>query len=68
MERNSRLIVERVFSLRTIDEIKAAIQYYGKNRIVNILENLVYLDPKTLNFVSLLFNKPKNEFRCYSIW
>ncbi|WP_158605216.1 DUF6922 domain-containing protein [Hanamia caeni] len=65
-EKNSRLIIERVFSLGTIDEIKVTIRYYGKNRVVNILENLAYLDPKTLNFVSLLFDKPKNEFRCYS--
>jgi len=64
-EKNSRLIIERVFSLGTIDEIKTVIEYYGKDRIVNTLESLNYLDPKTLNFVSVLFDKPKNEFRCY---
>jgi hypothetical protein len=64
-EKSSRLIIERVFSLGTIDEIKTVIEYYGKDRIVNTLESLNYLDPKTLNFVSVLFDKPKNEFRCY---
>lgn len=64
-ERNSRLIIERVFSLGTLDEIKSVIKYYEKKRIIDTLANLNYLDPKTLNFVSVLFDKPKNEFRCY---
>lgn len=64
-EKSSRLIIERVFSLGTLDEIKTVIGYYGNERIVNTLANLNYLDAKTLNFVSVLFDKPKNEFRCY---
>lgn len=64
-DKSSRLIIERVFSLGTIDEIKAVIEYYKKERIINTLTSLNYLDPKTLNFVSVLFDKPKNEFRCY---
>jgi len=65
-EKSSRLIIERVFSLGTLDEIKTVREYYGKDRIVNTLTNLNYLDPKTLNFVSVLFDKPINEFQCYA--
>ncbi|MGN6802074.1 MAG: DUF6922 domain-containing protein [Ginsengibacter sp.] len=64
-EKNSRLIIERVFSLGTLNEIKKVIEEYGKEKVVDTLTCLNYLDPKTLNFVSLLFNKTKNEFRCY---
>lgn len=64
-EINSRLIIERVFSLGTLDEIKTVIKQYGKGRVIDTLTALNYLDPKTLNFVSVLFNKPKKEFRCY---
>jgi hypothetical protein len=64
-EKNSRLIVERIFSLGTIDEMRHVIDYYGKEHVVNMLQKLNYLDPKTLNFVSVLFDIPKNKFRCY---
>lgn len=65
MEKSNRLIIERVFSLGTMEEVKAVLGYYGSDRIINTLANLNYLDPKTLNFVSVLFDKPQNEFRCY---
>lgn len=65
IEKSSRLIIERVFSLGTIAEIRTLIKYYGKERVIETLSELNYLDPKTLNFISVLFHKPKNEFRCY---
>jgi len=65
IEKSSRLIIERVFSLGTIGEIRTVLKYYGKERVIETLSKLNYLDPKTLNFISLLFHKPKNEFRCY---
>lgn len=64
-EKNSRLIIERVFSRGTLDEIRTVIKQYGKERVIDTLASVNYLDPKTLNFVSFLFDKPKNEFRCY---
>lgn len=65
VEKNSRLIIERVFSLGTLDEMKTVIKHYGKERVIDTLANLNYLDPKTLNFASVVFDKPKNQFRCY---
>ena len=60
-----RLIVERAFILGNPGEIKHLINYYGKKVIIEELCNLNYLDPKTLNFISKLFDKPKKSFRCY---
>ena len=65
-EKNSRLIIERVFSFGTLDEIKRVIEEYGKERVVDTLTRLNYLDPKTLNLVCVLFKKNKNDFRCYA--
>ncbi len=62
---SKRLIIKRVFSLGSIDEMKALISYYGDEIVIEQLCNCNYLDPKTLNFASKLFNIPKNEFRCY---
>jgi hypothetical protein len=61
-----RLIIERVFSFGTLTEIKLLIDHYGKKEVIEEICNLNYLDPKTLNFVSKLFNKPKKSFKCYT--
>ncbi len=61
----SRLIIERVFTLGDIPEIQQVIQFYGEIKIVEILSNQPYIDQKSLNFISKLFNKPYEEFRCY---
>jgi len=60
------LIIERVFSLGSLNEINLLIDYYGKKEIVNVLCNLNYLDPKTFNFVSKLFHISKKKFKCYT--
>lgn len=61
-----RLIVERIFSFGTLDEVALVIRLYGKKDVEKILINLNYLDRKTLNFVSRLFNRPRKDFRCYT--
>jgi len=60
-----RLIIERIFSFGSLEEIKFLISYYGSNEVLEELCNINYLDPKTLNFVSKVFKKPKNKFKCY---
>jgi hypothetical protein len=61
----SRLIIERVFSLGDLHEMNQVIHFYGEKKVVDVLCNLSYIDPKTLNFIKKLFNKPRKEFRCY---
>lgn len=61
-----RLIIERVFNLGNLDEMASLLRYYGKREIIDALAQLNYLEPKTLNFVAKLFNKPKSNFKCYS--
>jgi len=63
--KNRRLIIERIFNLGNLQEIKQAIDYYGKKNVINTLCNLNYLDPKTLNFLSVIFNISKSKFKCY---
>ena len=62
---SKRLIIERVFSLGTVAEIKRIIDYYGEPLVVDVLTNLNYLDPKTLHFVALFFSLPLSSFKCY---
>ena len=63
---SKRLIIERVFIFGNLKEIKFLIEFYGKKEIEVVLCKLNYLDPKTLNFASKLFNIPKKSFRCYT--
>ncbi len=64
-ELSKRLIIERFFTLGNIKEIKLILSFYQKEEVIKTLCSLNYLDPKTLNFVSIIFNIPKSRFRCY---
>ncbi len=63
---SKRLIIQRVFELGTAKEIMLVIKYYGNSEVVDVLKNLNYIDPKTLNFVSKLFNVSLQSFKCYT--
>lgn len=63
---SKRLIIERVFSLGNLEEIRMLIDFYGEKQIVDTLCNRNYLDPKTLNFVSKIFDTPLEKFKCYT--
>ena len=60
-----RLVIERVFSLGTIEEIRRVTDYYGEPVVVEVLTSLNYLDPKSINFAALWFNIPLSSFKCY---
>ena len=64
--KSKRIIIERVMNFGNLQEIKLIKDFYGANEVTNILCNLNYIDPKTLNFASLLFHIPKTKFKCYS--
>jgi hypothetical protein len=66
VDRSKRLIIERVFGLGTAEEILLVRNYYGTRVVVNVLRRLNYMDPKTLNFVSKLFNVSLQSFKCYT--
>lgn len=64
--KSKRLIIERVVNLGNLEEIKLLLNHYGKKELTHTICNLNYLDPKTLNFFSLVFNIPKNNFKCFA--
>ena len=65
-EKSKRLIIERIINFGTLNEIKLIKEFYGVETVVSNLCKLNYIDPKTLNFVSLLFQIPKTKFKCYT--
>ncbi|MFH1121950.1 MAG: hypothetical protein V1775_19185 [Bacteroidota bacterium] len=64
---SSRLIIERVFTMGEVQEMNRLIRFYGREKVVAVLSNINYIDQKTLNFISKLFNKPLSEFKCYKL-
>jgi hypothetical protein len=65
-EKSKRLIIERVINYGNLHEIKLIKEFYGIKVIRSALCKLNYIDPKTLNFISLLFQVPKSKFKCYT--
>ena len=65
-EKSYRLIIERVMLYGNLQEIGIIKNYYGTPRIETTLCSLNFIDPKNLNFFSLLFGIPKSQFKCYT--
>ncbi|MDR2694397.1 MAG: hypothetical protein LBB74_09330 [Chitinispirillales bacterium] len=62
---DKKLILERVFSRGTENDEIAAFNYYGRDAIKSAVLDIKYFDKKTLNYLSIVFNVPKAEFKCY---
>jgi hypothetical protein len=62
--KSKRIIIERIFTLGNITEMQSLIRFYGKEEIKTILIHLNYIDPKNLNFLSLIFRIPQKTFKC----
>jgi hypothetical protein len=50
--------------LGNIKEMQEIIQFYGLGEVKDTLTHLNYIDPKNLNFLSLIFRIPKRNFKC----
>lgn len=66
LKKSKRLIIERVFSMGDISDMRKLIEYYGENQIVDVLIRINYLDSKTANFVSKIFDIPLEKFQCHT--
>jgi len=65
-EKNARYVIEKVVMFGNIRDWRMLQNYYGMQRIKEVVVMARDLDPKTLNLLSLIFNVPKKEFRCYN--
>jgi hypothetical protein len=60
-------IIERVFERGDVPDIRNCRRYYGDEQITEVLLNAKFLPLATLHFVSAIFNKPLDQFRCYTL-
>jgi hypothetical protein len=65
LDKNKRLILERVFSRGNIDEFRSVNQYYSREEIKETVKKIGYLDKKTLHFISKAYQINSADFKCY---
>lgn len=66
-DKKASYVIAKVAMFGTLKDWNAIKKYYGEKKIKNELLKVRHLDNKTLNFVSLIFNIPKEKFRCYTM-
>jgi len=62
---DKELILERVFSRGMENDEKLVFVMYDKEVIKETVLNIKNFDKKTLNYLSIIFQIPKENFRCY---
>lgn len=63
-ESHSRLIIERVLTLGNLIEFRFVIDTYDTRTITDNIQQIGYLDPKTISFVVSYFQISKEKLKC----
>ncbi|RLD55276.1 MAG: hypothetical protein DRJ01_16860 [Bacteroidetes bacterium] len=66
INRNKRWLISRVLEYGLIEDWKLLVKYYGIEEIGKVAKSIRDLSNKTVAFISLLTDIPKNEFLCYT--
>ncbi len=66
-EKNAPYVVDRVLQRGTLEEFKAILTFYGRERMREIIKNLRYMDKRPMHFASVYFDIPLEEMRCYKL-
>ncbi len=64
-QKMGNVVVQRVIERGWPDDWYAALNIYGENGMKTIIKSLPYLNDKDMNFVSVLFEIPLSEMKCY---
>jgi hypothetical protein len=62
---DKKLILERVFTRGTENDEKEIFNFYGKETIKNTVLDIKYFDKKTLNYLSVIFDVSRENFKCF---
>jgi len=65
-EKNKRLIIQRVLNYGFISDWNFIVKKYGIEEIANTAMSLKELDNKTVSFLSLISQSPRENFICYT--
>ena len=65
LDKNKRLILERVFTRGDIEEFRSVNRCYSREEIRETVRQIRYLDHKTLHFISKTYQIKPEDFKCY---
>lgn len=65
-DRSARFVIERVVMFGTMTDWKTILQYYGRDKICSEMLQSTELDPKSLSFLSCIFDTPPEKFKCFT--
>ena len=60
-------LIERIAFLGDLSDWQLLRGVYGDKRLKEVLLNVRFMDDKSLHFYSLIFDIPKEQFRCYKL-
>lgn len=65
-EKNIRMIVERVIERGTYKNLLLIENIYGREKLVNVVKQISYMNPKDIMFVHIYYNIPLEQLKCYT--
>ncbi|MCU0425280.1 MAG: hypothetical protein MUF71_06600 [Candidatus Kapabacteria bacterium] len=63
---HARFVIERVLTRGTLEDWRTIVRFYGLERLAQEVVQMRSLDRQTLAFCSVVFDIPKEQFRCYN--
>ena len=66
MSKNAKWLVGRVLNYGLLNDWIIIEKYYGLNKITELSKEIKDLDEKSMSFISVLSNVPKEDFLCYT--
>ncbi len=66
-EKSAQYLIERVAYLGDLSDWLIIRSVYDERRIKQVILNMRYLDERSLHFYALVFDVPKESFRCYKL-
>ncbi len=65
-EKHKQYIIERVFERGHWNQLKEVMHYYPLEEVKQALKKARWFDEKTMHFISVYFDIPLQEMRCYT--
>ena len=65
LDKNKKLILERVFTRGEIEEFQSVNGYYSRKEIRETVKKIGQMDKKTLQFISRIYQIKLGDFKCY---
>ena len=63
---HKQYIIERVFERGTSSDIKQLLNFYELNTVKAAIKNARWFDAKTMHFLSIYFEIPLINFKCFT--